>query len=333
MKQPLRKDLEPVAASFIVKELIELHFDPNWHFHPHYQLFLVEEGTGTRFIGDSIKPFGPGDLVFLGPNLPHLWRSDQAYFAKPSPLTTTTLHQTVSCSFENGPGLARPVVARPLVARGIVVYFSETFLGEHFFAKQEMTALRQLFDHARQGLEWTGTSRNRAEAGLKNLVEQPVGFGRILSLLTLLNDLSHTTDYRILTSPGYTNTMKPAETAEAGTTGTERPERAYRRMQLVHDYVLSHFADDLSLDAVADMAGMTAPAFCRYFKAHANKTFSGFVSEVRIGHACKLLLNGGMSITQISFDSGFRTLSNFNRQFKDITGQTPSGYVKTYRQL
>ena len=319
MKQPLYKDLEPVATSFVAKELIEPHFDPNWHFHPHYQLFLVKEGTGTRFIGDSIKPFGPGDLVFLGPNLPHLWRSDQAYFTKP-------------CAPPDQPK-AQSLVARSLVARGIVVYFSGNFLGDHFFAGQEMTALRHLFGHARQGLEWTGSSRDRAEAGLENLVAQPAGFGRILSLLTLLNDLSHASDYRFLTSPGYTNTMKSSEANPTGITATERPERAYRRMQLVHDYVLSHFHDDLNLDTIADMAGMTAPAFCRYFKAHANKTFSGFVSEVRIGHACKLLMNGALSITQISFESGFRTLSNFNRQFKEITGQTPSGYVKTYRQF
>lgn len=323
MKQPVRKNLESVAASFVARELVEPHFDPNWHFHPHYQLFLVKEGTGTRFIGDSIKPFGPGDLVFLGPNLPHLWRSDQAYFMKSYPSPAGTVGQPQ----------VQPVVARPLVARGIVVYFSENFLGDDFFAGQEMMALRHLLDHARRGLEWTGSGRNRAEAGLENLVEQPAGFGRILSLLSLLNDLSHSGDYRFLTSPGYTNTMKSSETRPTGNTATERPERAYRRMQLVHDYVLGHFHDDLSLDTIADMAGMTAPAFCRYFKAHANKTFSGFVSEVRVGHACKLLLSGTMSITQISFDSGFRTLSNFNRQFKDITGQTPSGYVKTYRQL
>jgi AraC-like DNA-binding protein len=329
MKQPLRKDLEPVAASFIVKELVEPHFDPNWHFHPHYQLFLVVEGTGTRFIGDSIKPFGPGDLVFLGPNLPHLWRSDQAYFAKPCPVESVPTDKTVACQTQETPHPVAPPASRTLQARGIVVYFSENFLGEHFFA-QEMAALRHLFDQARQGLEWTGITRDRAEASLIDLVGQPVGFGRILRLLTLLNDLSHSADYRILTSPGYTNTMKPAET---GSVTTERPERAYRRMQLVHDYVLSHFTDDLSLDTIADMAGMTVPAFCRYFKAHANKTFSCFVSEVRIGHACKLLMKGTLSITQISFDSGFRTLSNFNRQFKDITGQTPSRYVKTYRDF
>lgn len=290
MKQPLRKDLEPVAASFIVKELIEPHFDPNWHFHPHYQLFLVEEGTGTRFIGDSIKPFGPGDLVFLGPNLPHLWRSDQVYFDKSSNLTT----------------------------KGIVIYFAEDFLGTDFLEKQEMTALRQLLNQARKGLEWTGYTRRRTETALKNLTQKSVGFERVIGLLNLLNDLSHATDYRHLTSPGYTNTMKPNETD---------------RMQLVHNYVLGHFPDDLSLDTVADLAGMTPPAFCRYFKTRSNKTFSEFVSEVRIGHACKLLIGGKLNITQISFESGFRTLSNFNRQFKDITGQTPSGYVKTYREL
>lgn len=290
MKHALRKDLEPVGSSFTVKELIEPHFDPNWHFHPHYQLFLVKEGTGTRFIGDSIKPFAPGDLVFLGPNLPHLWRSDQVYFDKQSSLT----------------------------AKGVVVYFAEDFLGADFLEKQEMAPLRHLFNHARQGLEWTGYTRDRAETALKNLASQPIGFERIISLLTLLSDLSHATDYRYLTSPGYTNTVKPTETD---------------RMQLVHDYVLGHFPDDLSLDTIADLAGMTPPAFCRYFKTRANKTFSEFVSEVRIGHACKLLIGGKLNITQISFESGFRTLSNFNRQFKDITGQTPSGYVKTYRQL
>ncbi|MCK8493365.1 MULTISPECIES: AraC family transcriptional regulator [Spirosoma] len=290
MKQPLRKDLEPVATSFIVKELVESHFDPNWHFHPHYQLFLVEEGSGTRFIGDSIKPFGPGDLVFLGPNLPHLWRSDQDYFQKQSGLAT----------------------------RGIVVYFAEDFLGTDFFKNQEMSLLRQLLNQARQGLEWTGPTRARAEAALQSMTRQSVGFERVISLLILLNDLSHAMDYQRITSPGYTNTVKPTETD---------------RMQLVHDYVLGHFPDDLSLETVADLAGMTPPAFCRYFKARANKTFSEFVSEVRIGHACKLLIGGKLSVTQISFESGFRTLSNFNRQFKDITGQTPSAYVKTYRHI
>ncbi|GAB3898773.1 AraC family transcriptional regulator [Larkinella knui] len=290
MRNALRKDLEPVASSFIVKELVEPHFDPNWHFHPHYQLFLVEEGTGTRFIGDSIKPFTEGDLVFLGPNLPHLWRSDQAFFKRDSSLIT----------------------------RGTVVYFSEDFLGDHFFEKPEMSLMQQLLEHARRGLEWTGPTQMLVQQALQKLANQPVGFNRVLTLLNLLDDLSHAIDYRYITSLGYTNTVKPSETD---------------RMQQVHNYVLGHFHDDISLDSVADLAGMTPPAFCRYFKARANKTFSEFVSEIRIGHSCKLLMEGKLSVTQVSYESGYRTLSNFNRQFKGITGQTPSEYVRTVRAV
>ncbi|RAJ92086.1 AraC-like DNA-binding protein [Larkinella arboricola] len=290
MRNALRKDLEPVASSFIVKELIDPHFDPNWHFHPHYQLFLVEEGSGTRFIGDSIKPFAEGDLVFLGPNLPHLWRSDQIFFQRDSGRIT----------------------------RGIVLYFSEDFLGDQFFDKPEMSLIQQLLLHARRGLEWTGPTRDRVRHTLHKLIAQPLGFTRVLTLLSLFDELSHATDFQFITSLGYTNTVKPSETD---------------RMQQVHNYVLGHFHDDISLDTVADLAGMTPPAFCRYFKARANKTFSEFVSEIRIGHSCKLLMEGKLSVTQVSYESGYRTLSNFNRQFKGITGQTPSEYVRTVRAV
>jgi AraC-like DNA-binding protein len=290
MKQALRKDLEPLTDLFAVRELVEPYFDPNWHFHPHYQLFLVEEGTGTRFIGDSIRPFTEGDLVMLGPNLPHLWRSDKTYFDHSSTLQT----------------------------RGIVIYFAENFLGNTFFQHQEMTSLRVLLENARRGLEWTGAAQEQVIHLLRQIHKTPAGFGRVLAFLSLLHHLSLANSHRFITSPGYTNTAKPSETD---------------RIQVVHDYVLEHFHDHINLDTVADLAGMTPSAFCRYFKTRANKTFSDFVAEVRVGHACKLLIDGALSVTQISYDSGYRTLSNFNRQFKEVTGQTPSSYVRTYRTV
>lgn len=290
MKHALRKDLEPLTDSFAVRELIEPHFDPNWHFHPHYQLFLVEEGTGTRFIGDSIRPFTEGDLVMLGPNLPHLWRSDKAYFEQHSTLQT----------------------------RGIVVYFAENFLGNTFFQHQEMASLRTLLVNARRGLEWSGATQEQAILALRQIHKTPAGFGRVLAFLSLLHNLSVSNSPHFITSPGYINTAKPSETD---------------RIQVVHDYVLEHFHDHINLDTVADLAGMTPSAFCRYFKTRANKTFSDFVAEVRVGHACKLLIDGSLSVTQVSYDSGYRTLSNFNRQFKEVTGQTPSSYVRTYRTV
>ena len=47
-----------------------------WHFHPEYELHLVTATSGNRYVGDHIGPFGPGDLVLAGPNLPHNWISD-----------------------------------------------------------------------------------------------------------------------------------------------------------------------------------------------------------------------------------------------------------------
>ena len=75
---------------------------------------------------------------------------------------------------------------------------------------------------------------------------------------------------------------------------------------------------------------MTPTSFGRYFKQHANKPFSDFVSEIRIGHACKLLIEKKMNVSQACYQSGYQTLSNFNKQFKHITKLTPLAYKKKY---
>ena len=295
MKSALRKDIETGLGSFVVRDLIEPHFDPNWHFHPHYQLFLVEGGTGTRFIGDSIRPFGPGDLVMIGPDLPHLWRSDQAYFRPDSGLTT----------------------------HGLVVYFTDDCFGPDFFNKPEMSRIRQLLEQSRRGLTWLKQTHQQTIGALRDLVTQAPTFRRVLDFLALLDDLAHATDAQVITSANYSNPMKPADADESSASS-----QAYRRMQIVHTYVLTHFHEPIKLDTVADLAGLTPSAFCRYFKMRTNKTFVDFVTEIRVGHSCKLLMHSDLPIAQIGYESGFRTMSNFNRQFRDVTGQTPSQYVK-----
>lgn len=91
MKVALHKSAIPDTQMFVVKDLVEKHFDPVWHAHSEYQLFVVLKGTGTRFIGDSIKSFKPGELILTGPNLPHLWRSDEAYFKRTASFTPGVL--------------------------------------------------------------------------------------------------------------------------------------------------------------------------------------------------------------------------------------------------
>ncbi|HEV7378237.1 MAG TPA: AraC family transcriptional regulator [Dyadobacter sp.] len=286
MKAPIHKNIESQVRTVTVQELKESHFDPNWHFHPHYQLFTVLEGTGKRLIGDSIHTFEPGDTVFLGPDIPHLWRSDSDYFNADSGLTT----------------------------RGIVLYFQEDFLGKDFLDRPEMLALKQLMIDSKRGIAYKGALRDHLRAELEGMLHEE-GFQSVLRLMTLLNRLSHEEGGTPIASYGYVNTYKISET---------------ERMQKVHSYVLQHFAQEIRLGDVASLAGMSEAAFCRYFKARSNKTFIDFVNEIRIGHACKLLLEDQWTIAQIAYDSGFDSLSNFNRNFKRYIGHTPREYKGNY---
>ena len=183
MKPLLEKSIDSLNQSFLVKKLHEPFFDPNWHFHPHYQLFTVIKGTGTRFIGDDIRHFEEGDTVFLGPNMPHLWRSDRNYFEKESQLQT----------------------------EGIVVYFKEDFLGNDFFEKPEMFDIKSFLKNSERGLDLTGTLGTEMVNDLKELLGL-TGFEGISKLMNILHKLSITNDYQYISSSNYTNTHKISET-------------------------------------------------------------------------------------------------------------------------
>src|SRR3954464_11952720 len=81
---------------------------------------------------------------------------------------------------------------------------------------------------------------------------------------------------------------------------------------------------------LADLLHMTPTSFSRYFTMKNNKPFSKFVSEIRIKHACKLLIETDDSVSRICYECGFNTLSNFNKQFKEIMFKKPYQYKKEF---
>ena len=286
MKSALQKSPIPHTHAFVVQELKQPYFDPNWHFHPEYQLFMVIKGKGTRFIGDHVRPFQEGEITFLGPDLPHLWQSD----------------------------LEIKKTDKKLISEGIVVYFQENFIGDHLLNKEEGIKLRQLFKKSLRGFDIKGKTGTIVRHMLLDLPKLE-GFDAVLGLLHILNLLSQTRDIELLASSGYRNTLRENDTG---------------RMTRVYAYVMQHFKSKIPISEPAALTNMTPTSFSRYFKTHANKTFSEFVSEIRIGHACKLLIEKKMNASQACYESGFKTLSNFNRQFKAVTGKTPIAYKKRY---
>jgi len=289
MKAALQKSPIPDNHAFVVKDLQDPHFDPNWHFHPEYQLFVVLKGSGTRFVGDHVEAFREGDMVFTGPNLPHLWRSDDAYFEGRKDLGT----------------------------QGIVVYFHEDFLHNALLHTEEAIKVRKLLEKANRGLHFTGSTADTIRKKMLELLSMH-GFESVIHLLKILNTLSVSREYRLLSSAGYTNLLKEGDT---------------EKMNKVHAYVMKNFKSKISLEEVAALANMTPTSFSRYFKTHANKTFSSFLSEIRVGYACKLLIEEKMNVAQACYASGFFTLSNFNKQFRDITGKSPVAYRKEYEEV
>ena len=286
MNSALQKSPIPDTHAFVAKALRQSVFDPNWHFHPEYQIFMVSKGSGTRFIGDHVQPFKKGEITFTGPDLPHLWRSDTK----------------------------GPTQKNDIRAEGIVVYFQDNFIGENLMQKEEAIKVRQLFKRSLRGMDITGKTAQNVQKMLLKLLKLK-GFDRVLQLMKILNCMAQSEETELLASAGYTNTQKEGDT---------------ERMNRIYAHVMQCFTQTIRISEVAALAHMTPTSFSRYFKVHANKTFSEFVSEIRIGHACKLLIEKKTNVSLACYASGFQTLSNFNRQFKKITKRTPLDYKREY---
>jgi AraC-like DNA-binding protein len=107
----------------------------------------------------------------------------------------------------------------------------------------------------------------------------------------------------------------------------------FYRFNKIYEHIILNFTRLIKLGNDAGIVKICPTAFCRYFKKHPGKTFLSFLNEIRIGHACKLMLENNMSVSSASLESGFNNLSHFNGQFKRIMNQTPTQYLSAYRNL
>jgi AraC-like DNA-binding protein len=103
------------------------------------------------------------------------------------------------------------------------------------------------------------------------------------------------------------------------------------RIANIYNYVMKHYKEDITLEEVAKIAYMTPQAFCRYFKKHTHHTLLAFINQVRINEACKKLVDKNYeSISSVAYNSGFNSITNFNRVFKSIVKKSPKEYMDTY---
>jgi AraC-like DNA-binding protein/quercetin dioxygenase-like cupin family protein len=269
--------------AFQIMKVNEPYFFPSWHFHPEYEIMLVQKGTGIRFVGDSMERFQDGDLVFYGTNIPHLYRSDEEYYLKGS----------------------------NAMSKAIVVYFKESFLGESFLDLPDIAPIKKLFSQSRRGMKFRGKAKQELINEILKLNDEKDGMGRIIDLLTILRTMANTKEYDLLSSSAF---IKYSD------------EDDCERMNKVYQFIMDNYSKNPSLEAVSAIANLSTTAFCRYFKSRTNKTYTQFLNEIKIGNACKLLIDNDLSISQVCFEIGFNNCTHFNTQFKRILGITPTQY-------
>ena len=191
-----------------------------------------------------------------------------------------------------------------------VVQMKKDFLGSEFFNIPEMKKIHNLFEIAKGGIVFYGQTKRDLGAKMEFLEHQS-SFNRLLSILDILNGLAISEEFRILNAKGFS--------METGVKDNDR-------INIVFNHVKNNFKEEIALKEIADLASMTVPSFCRYFKKITNKTFVQFLNEYRLVHASKLLAEQPISISEVCFESGFNNFSHFNRSFKAFTGQNPSEY-------
>ncbi|GAB3346858.1 AraC family transcriptional regulator [Arachidicoccus ginsenosidivorans] len=200
-----------------------------------------------------------------------------------------------------------------LITSAIVVQFREDFWGEGFLQMPECDTLRQLFTISGQGLKIT----NEIKVELNSLIEtleKASGFSRVLLLGQCLELIAGSKAFHIVSK----GEIKP-------TSG-----KLNSQIDKVFKYTIENFKESITLADVADIACMSIPAFCNFFKRSTQKTYITYLSEIRVGYACRLLIETENSVLEICYESGYNTLANFHKQFLKIKKMTPLHYRKSF---
>jgi AraC-like DNA-binding protein len=179
-----------------------------------------------------------------------------------------------------------------------------------------MQSVRRLFERARRGIQFQGRSAREAAERLVRL-PQATGAMRIAEFVGILALLAAVRDRRLLSGEGFLDLPENTVTA--------RIRRACR-------YVFEHIGDEVRLVAVAREAALSPEAFCRSFRRVTGRRFFDFVNELRVSHACALLKDTDRAIGEIAAASGFETLANFNRRFRERKECAPRDFRRRFRQ-
>ena len=287
MKPTFEKVTLDEGSSWALRHrLMDARIPFEWHHHPEYELTLTLNSRGHRYIGNDVDAYDDGDLVLIGPGIPHSWCSDTA-------------------------------VDPALPHAALVIWFTHAWASGLLAMFPEMARLRPLLAAASQGVCFSAATRAMLRPRIETMFTLDPA-DRLVSLFEVLLAASADRD-------AVTLSNAPGEVAVV----TEADPRMLR----VLDYLHAHFAEVITISALAERANVSLSAFHRMFRRHTRMTAVDYIMRLRIGRACSHLIGGDMPIARIADAVGFQNLSLFNRQFGALKGETPSAFRKRHLSL
>jgi AraC-like DNA-binding protein len=199
--------------------------------------------------------------------------------------------------------------------RVITIQFATGLINGQFFQKESFGKIRELLQNSCEGIKFHGKTLEEATHFMKSLTEDK-GFLNVVEFLQLLDLLSKSAETHFLSSEGFSSKVLSTHS---------------NRIQIAYGYILKNFdKTDLRIGDVAKQVSMSDSAFSHFFQKFAFRSFTQFLVDIRIGHACKVLLDTDETIGQICYESGFNNLANFNRLFKKYRHCTPVEFRLRY---
>jgi AraC-like DNA-binding protein len=277
----------PAVESNLFKVTIQdshNEFDYPWHYHPEYELTYVRKSHGVRYVGNSIENFFDDDLVFIGSNLPHCWINSDDQQEPPN---------------------------------AVVTYLKEEFADNPWMQSSEFEAIRQFLKLSAKGIVFDKSVALKLKDRYFGLLTMPP-LEKLVSLLQILQELAHTTQFHYLCEHGFTYDLN---------------ETYHIRLNTVYKYIQENYLRKISLASVASQVNMTEEYFSRFFSKKMKKSFFEFLNEYRINRACKLLIETDKNVREVCYSSGFESVPFFYRQFRKFKNCQPRTYRLNYQKV
>lgn len=195
----------------------------------------------------------------------------------------------------------------------VVVHLKKDFIETHFHGVPELSLITQLFEKSKYGLAFSGEVKKLIGEKLFHF-EHLNDFQRYTQMLEVLQILANISNPELLHNQPYNNKVS---------------EREQGRLRTIYAFVDKNYHKKISLNEIAVISNMSKEAFCRYFKKVSNYTFIEFLNRYRISQSKRILMSGE-SVSNACYQSGFESLSYFNRTFKKVTNENPRDFRKKY---